>query len=551
MRAPTPSETSPPISVAPASSASQKLPGPQSGAQVPATSTTVLRVSYQGFLLSPNGAGLAVGYVQRNDERAARKESSTGTEVTRLEETQRRAVELREARERQEAFLRQTPEDSGYSWLLERQIMFHGGRIYVHDGPTDTLPSHDLAHLLVGMGTNLPWCPAGSDTEVRISEFNAAVLENLLSYTYEHVARGSVGLDEILPKTLQYARWFVEKHYAPFPIPMDEAYRRFCRGIDVDALADLAHYFYTQKEGEREGNRRDGPWEVRLVRQLPEGLDSTVQQFQSLIRSTLQSMKGRQAGPGATPTIETPATLGQPAEASAARNEKPIGMEAARTQECPSQDPARKQQLRDAKIRQEALLRRTPAGSGFSWLHDRQIMFHGRRIYVHDGPTETLPSHDLAHLLVGMGSNLPWCPTGSDTEVRISEFNAAVLENLLSYAYEHVARRSIALDDVLPKTLQYARWFVEKHYAPFPLPLDEAYRRFCLGIDAEAITNLAHYFFAQKESERGDNREGPWEMRLVRQPTAGLTPATQEFLSLIRNSLRFMKARQVGARASL
>lgn len=435
------------------------------------------------------------------------------------EKVRQRSQELSEARERQEALLRQTPAGSGFSWLLERQIMFHGGRIYVNNGPTGTLPSHDLAHLLVGIGSNLPWCPVGPDAEVRISEFNAAVLENLLSYTYEHVTRQSIALEAVLPTTLQYARWFVEKHYAPFPIPLQEAYRRFRLGIDADAITDLAHYFFTQKEREREDH--DGPWEMLLIRQPPAELGAPAQQFQALIRNTLQSMKA------------------PPGDQSAARKDKPIGTEASK-------------ELRQARDRQQAILRRIPAGSGLSWLHDRQIMFHRRRIYVNDGPTQTLPSHDLAHLLVGMGSNLPWCPTGSDTEVRISEFNAAVLENLLSYTYEHVACRSIGLDAILPKTLEYARWFVEKHYAPFPLPLHEAYRRFWLGIDAEAITNLSHYFFTQKARERqADWRDGPCEIRLIRQPQAGLDALAQQFQALIQSALQFMKARQFDQTASV
>ena len=203
------------------------------------------------------------------------------------------------------------------------------------------------------------------------------------------------------------------------------------------------------------------------------------------------------------------------------------------------------QELRKAMDRQESLLRRVPVGTGFSWLLDRQIMFHGRRMYVHDGPTETMPSHDLAHLLVGVGSNLLWYPGGTDAEVRISEFNAVLLENLLSYTYEHVTCRSIELEVILPKTAQYACWFVEKHYAPFPMSFDEAYRRFCAGINVEVLTNLSHYFFAQKDRERYDkHRAGPWEMRLAPRPPAKLDAPVQEFQMLIQGALKFMKARQ-------
>jgi hypothetical protein len=469
-----------------------------------------------------------VQYVQLDDASAAWKAKSFGAPSDAEDDVRRRRQELHEAKERQEALLQQTPQASGFLWLLERQIMFHDGRIYVNNGPTDTLPSHDLAHLLVGLCSNLPWCPTGSDTEVRVSEFNAAVLENLLSYTYEHVAQRSIRLDEIIPKTLLYSRWFVEKHYAPFPMSMEEAYRRFCLGIDAEAITDFAHYFFMQKESERQSTHRDGPWEMLLIRQPPAEPSDTVQQYRALIRSTVDSMQARSGTPVVT---DNPAARVQQDGEGVAR------------QDYEQEDSQRGQELREARERQKALLRRTPAGSGFSWLRERQIMFHRRRIYVHDGPTDTLPSHDLAHLLVGMGSNLPWCPTGPDREVRVSEFNAAVLENLLSFTYEHVACRSVGLDEVLPKTFQYARWFVEKHYAPFPLPVEEAYRRFCLGIDVEAITNLAHYFFTQKECEHhGQRREGPWEMRLTREAPAGLPVPVQQFQALIRSTLHSMRA---------
>jgi hypothetical protein len=510
--------------------------------ELPETNGPGLRVSFQGFLVGTSASGpRVVQYVLRDQARSVpveegtRKQELIAPRAAPTEDVLRQR-ELLEAKQRQATLLQQIPAESGFSWLLERQIIFHDGRTYVHDGPTDTLPSHDLAHLLVGLTSQLPWCPTGSDTEVRLSEFNAALLENLLTYMYQHVALQSVRLEEVLPRTVQYARWFVEKHYAPFPIPLEEAYRRFCLGIDVEAVTDLAHYFFTQKEREARGTR-DGPWEMVLIRHPPADLSTPVQQYTSLVRSTVESMRSAQLR--AQPN-EAPLTVQAKQDAAAARG----------SVDSRAEDPQRSQELAEARERQKALLRHTPSGAGYSWLRERQIMFHRRRIYVHEGPTDTLPSHDLAHLLVGMGSNLPWCPTGADAEVRSAEFNAAVLENLLSFMYEHVACRSIGLEEVIPKTVQYARWFVEKHYAPFPMPLEEAYRRFCLGIQIESITNLCHYFFTQKASEHhGGRRDGPWEMRLLRQAPSGLDAPVQQFQALIGSALHSMRARQfsVGA----
>jgi hypothetical protein len=141
---------------------------------------------------------------------------------------------------------------------------------------------------------------------------------------------------------------------------------------------------------------------------------------------------------------------------------------------------------------------------GMSWTPALQTFYHGTDIFTHEGPTNTEPSHDLAHLFVAAGSNLPWKPIGDDRLGRLAEYNAIFIEHMLDRVYTCVILRSIKPDIILTMVLQYARWFVETHYAPFPVPAEEAYRLFCWGIDGATIVRLSPYFFIQKKAERDD-----------------------------------------------
>jgi hypothetical protein len=139
---------------------------------------------------------------------------------------------------------------------------------------------------------------------------------------------------------------------------------------------------------------------------------------------------------------------------------------------------------------------------GMSWRPDRQTIYRDAESYVHDGPIHTDPSHDLAHLLIAASGSLPWRPAGEDSQIRFAEYNAVFLETLLDEAYNCVVFRSIDAGSILKRCLKHARWFVEEHFIPFPIPAEESYRRFCVYVDAAAVTRLSPHYFAQKKRER-------------------------------------------------
>jgi hypothetical protein len=139
----------------------------------------------------------------------------------------------------------------GMRWEPNFQVFYGSGKIFANHGSTNTVPTHDLAHLLIGACGNLPWCPEGGQEEVRLAEYYAVFIENLFDKVYGHMAMGTYKRDTVLYESISYARWFVDVHYAPFPLPAEEAYRRFCKHMDIAAIVRLSPLFFVLKHVER------------------------------------------------------------------------------------------------------------------------------------------------------------------------------------------------------------------------------------------------------------------------------------------------------------
>ena len=149
-----------------------------------------------------------------------------------------------------------------------------------------------------------------------------------------------------------------------------------------------------------------------------------------------------------------------------------------------------------------------------SWTPEFQSIALGEEEFSHQGSISTDPSHDLAHLLVGTSGKLPWAPVGNTTTTKMAEYNAILLEHLLTNIYDCVATHSWSEKIVLTKTLSHAQWFVEHHYAPFPVSAKQALSEFLRLADSEVLTRLAPHFFRQKRAERTDPkfREKVWNI---------------------------------------
>ena len=162
-----------------------------------------------------------------------------------------------------------------------------------------------------------------------------------------------------------------------------------------------------------------------------------------------------------------------------------------------------------------------------TWTPERQILYGKSRVFDNEGTTRTLPTHDLAHLLVAASGDLDWAPVGTSDEIRVAEYNAVFLENLLDKTFYNVVNKSKNPPSILGGSLRHLRWFVTEHYAPFPMAPEEAYRRFCWEIDASTVVRLSPLFFAMREAEYADEdfRNKRWEAHFSVQDV----PETTEF----------------------
>jgi hypothetical protein len=93
--------------------------------------------------------------------------------------------------------------------------------------------------------------------------------------------------------------------------------------------------------------------------------------------------------------------------------------------------------------------------------------------------------------------------------------------------------------DPLARALEHARWFVEAHYAPFPVSFDEGLQAFARGLDLEAVVRLSPVFFRTQafELEQGDARErvlhGAFSSEFAPEPEGVLSRLRQELESAL------------------
>jgi hypothetical protein len=138
-------------------------------------------------------------------------------------------------------------------WSANRQILIAGGHRFEGSGKgLMTDPSHDLVHLLIAAsGGSLVWEPSGDRDSICFAEYNAVLLEQFLDKTFSALHYDPSRLHCSLAAAVSYMRWFVECHFAPFPVSSKEAYRRFCRGLNPEPIIRLSPYYYAQKRVER------------------------------------------------------------------------------------------------------------------------------------------------------------------------------------------------------------------------------------------------------------------------------------------------------------
>jgi hypothetical protein len=145
-------------------------------------------------------------------------------------------------------------------WSASYQLISYKGECFRHAGTTDTLPSHDLAHLLVAAISGLDWNP-GIEATARQAEYNAVLLENFLMHAYLSPTRSP---RDVADATMRHMSWFVEDHYAPFPLTAAESLTCFLDAASPARVAELCHFFLWQLQAERACQLRAVEWHVSL-----------------------------------------------------------------------------------------------------------------------------------------------------------------------------------------------------------------------------------------------------------------------------------------------
>jgi hypothetical protein len=130
-----------------------------------------------------------------------------------------------------------------FLWTPERQEIAVDGEVFAHPLATNTSPSHDVAHLLAA-ASGLPWKPHGTRDAICVAEFGAVLLEHLLGGVLEAVFLGHESLSTVCECALEQGRWFVETHYAPFPVSFEAAFLSFRGGLDAEAVVRLSPIFF-------------------------------------------------------------------------------------------------------------------------------------------------------------------------------------------------------------------------------------------------------------------------------------------------------------------
>ncbi|MGR3279117.1 hypothetical protein ACSYAD_29050 [Acaryochloris marina NIES-2412] len=138
----------------------------------------------------------------------------------------------------------------------------------------------------------------------------------------------------------------------------------------------------------------------------------------------------------------------------------------------------------------------------FYWSPQKQLFRCGEESIENEEPINTDPSHDLVHLIVAACGTLPWLPRGDRALVCIAEYCAVLLENLFDKTCNSVIFRTDVNYASFAESVKYMDWFVNEHYAPFPISANAAYQRFCRYINPFIVSRLFPYYFQVKRYER-------------------------------------------------
>jgi hypothetical protein len=140
---------------------------------------------------------------------------------------------------------------------------------------------------------------------------------------------------------------------------------------------------------------------------------------------------------------------------------------------------------------------------GIAWGPVSQSLSVGREVFVHDGPPTTLGSSGVARLLLAAAApRAVWRPVGEPDELRLAEFNAAIVEMLLDMVLMW-STEGMPVEMIAPQIAQASNWLVSApSMMPFPSSARDAVAKLLGDLDAETLARLSPIFFERRKIDR-------------------------------------------------
>jgi len=449
-----------------------------------------------------------------------------------------------------------SPTAMAMNWTPEFQSIAFGQVEFSHQGPIPTDPTHDLAHLLIAASGNMPWAPEGDRAKIKMAEYNAVLVENLLANVFNSLVARRLRDDDALPLAAAHAAWFVEEHFAPFPISAEEAYRQFALDLDSEVIVRLSPHFFRMKLAERNAlDFRSMDWIFSAdATAAPEIEGSIERKYVDAVRHQMRKLKTKnlasilklqQSEPRISVQDGSSMRGMQAMDEGITYNSKAEGitMEVTQPLEVNDQDTGEMHSAATAQYGHPHT-GTSPTAMVMNWTPEFQSIAFGDAEFSHHGVTTAHPSHDLAHLFIAANGKMPWVPEGDDATIRIAEYNALMVEHIMDSTFTALITRRLKDDDAFIDAVAYMKWFVEESWAPFPITAEEAYRRFVRDVDCELMIRLSPHFFRIKlgEAKDRDFRLKEWTLSTDAMTTPEIEgPVERKYVHAVRHHFTKLK----------
>jgi hypothetical protein len=135
------------------------------------------------------------------------------------------------------------------------------------------------------------------------------------------------------------------------------------------------------------------------------------------------------------------------------------------------------------------------------WNAKTQRISAGKEAFVHNGvPTTSCSAAVVRLLLAASAPTVAWRPVGSESDVRVAEFHAAIMEMFLDMAFlSH--ERQLPPENIPSQIAEASDWLVTT-MQPFPSTARDAVAQLMSAMDDQALARLSPLFFARRKIDK-------------------------------------------------